>query len=86
MIDEKYIRKILESLETIDRNKILNEIQKEGYRMDGWSQLSKMPIGLLSYGFAKKMVATKILFKKVCLLYFGTADMDKLKDVLDEPS
>jgi len=85
MIDEKYIKKILVSLETLDRNKILDEIQKEGYRMDGWTQLSKMPIGLLSYGFTRKIAAVKLLFKKVCLLYFGTNDMDMLKDVLDEP-
>ena len=85
MIDERYIKKILSSLEPVERNKILDAIQKEGYRMDGWAQLSKIPIGLLAKGFLRKQTAVTSLFKKVCFLYFSTYDLDELNDILDAP-
>ena len=85
MIDEKYIKKVLSSLESVDRNKILDAIQKEGYRMDGWSQLYKIPIGLLAKGFLRKQAAVISLLKKICLLCFSTNDLNELQDVLKKP-
>ena len=85
MVDEKYIKKILSSLETVERNKILDALQKERYHMDGWAQLSKIPIGFLAKGFLRKPAARTSFLKKVCILYFSTDDLDELNDILDAP-
>lgn len=85
-MDEIYIKKVLTELK--DRNfagKVLDLVEKDGFRANGWSKLSKSPIGLLAGQLNVNEKARISLFEHTCEVYFGKSSIDDYKKIVEKP-
>ena len=85
-MDELYAKKLLELLEADgNRNKTLSLLDKDGFRVDGWSKLNRLPDGRLAKLITGTSKAEEKFLSHICEIYFGKMDSEKYHDIIDGP-